>query len=176
MILQELVKTNSWLSVKAILTEIYPEEEPNIDAYEEVFDFLKNAHAEESVYIIVFEEQDDEILVSGMEAYEEEDENGNRTTYSLEFTPWEEWLGMEIDPQTLKNYSELEILAHVLLEMTFVSFDPEEIKEEKKKLEKIINEMENQPEDGQVIDLQQWQGIKKKSGGEEDDKGTERLN
>jgi hypothetical protein len=47
--------------------------------------------------------------------------------YALDFTPWEEWLGMQIDPSTLLEFSESEIIAHCLWEMTFHGFEQNKI-------------------------------------------------
>ena len=40
------------------------------------------------------------------------DEHGVNHSFALEFSPWEEWLGMRISQSTLKKYSELEIIVH----------------------------------------------------------------
>lgn len=61
-------------------------------------------------------------------------------TYAIEFTPWNEWLGMDIEPSTLENLSYEEILGHCLWEMTFVSWDQNEIKEKIEDLGKMVDD------------------------------------
>ena len=47
----------------------------------------------------------------------------SEVSYALEFTPWAEWLGMEIDPASLAEFGEEGVIAHCLWAMTFVDFD-----------------------------------------------------
>ena len=42
---------------------------------------------------------------------------------------WAEWLGMEIDPDTLTRYTEPDIIAHCLWEMTFFGYTLEDIRQ-----------------------------------------------
>jgi hypothetical protein len=62
--------------------------------------------------------------------------------YAIEFSPWSEWLDMDIEENTLKILSNSEILVHALWEMTFISWDEEEIKGEWDKIEKAGKEFE----------------------------------
>jgi hypothetical protein len=64
------------------------------------------------------------------------DEDGDNKVYwdvsgdgwfALEFTPWDEWKGMEILPETLEQFSTAEIAAHCLEEMTFAGFSQQDI-------------------------------------------------
>ena len=66
--------------------------------------------------------------VSGRKTIPEPDIITN--SYALEFTEWKEWLGMELANETVKNFSQLEIIAHCLYEMTFVDYDEEEIQKQ----------------------------------------------
>jgi hypothetical protein len=45
----------------------------------------------------------------------------------IEYCDWKEWIGAEIDSTTLANYSEPEIIAHCLYEMTWGGFSREEV-------------------------------------------------
>ena len=58
---------------------------------------------------------------------------------AIEFTAWSEWLGMPIDTNSLKEFSELEIVAHCLNEMTYAGFEQEEINS---KMDRIKNKAE----------------------------------
>jgi len=46
--------------------------------------------------------------------------------YELDFTSWEEWLGMEVETDTANRMQEVEILAHCLWSMTVVAFNPDD--------------------------------------------------
>lgn len=60
--------------------------------------------------------------------------------WGLDFTPWAEWLGMEVHPETQDKYSPAEIVAHCLWEMTWNGFTEEQINEKKMKLMKGFEE------------------------------------
>ena len=45
--------------------------------------------------------------------------NNSEVSYGIEFTPWEEWLGMTIEPASLEAFDEVAILAHCLWERTW---------------------------------------------------------
>jgi hypothetical protein len=50
---------------------------------------------------------------------------------------------MDIDENTLQDFTELEIIAHCLYEMTFMGFEEEEIQPELDKLKGIADEYKN---------------------------------
>lgn len=52
---------------------------------------------------------------------------GDEITYAIEYTPWEEWLGMKIHPASLLHYNYLQILAYSLWEMTWSGFTQKKI-------------------------------------------------
>lgn len=60
--------------------------------------------------------------------------------WAIEFTPWGEWLGMEIDKDTLAKLSPADILAHCLWEMTFCGYTQEEVDGELKKIEDAVKD------------------------------------
>ena len=62
------------------------------------------------------------------------------TRFPIYFDPWAEWLGMSINAETLKTFSELEIVSHCLFEMTFEGFDEVTIKESADNLNKVSDE------------------------------------
>ncbi len=59
-------------------------------------------------------------------------------TWAIEFTPFEEWLGMIIHRKTLNNFSKLDIIAHCLFEMTWFGFTNKDVKKEAKNLFKRV--------------------------------------
>ena len=101
-----------------------------------------------NISIIVSNEKDtfdDEgyVNVSGKYNYPKENTDEHSYSLALEFTAWNEWLGMDIDKKSLQNFSELEIIAHCLYEMTFMGFEEEEIQAEMNKVEKDIEDYKN---------------------------------
>ena len=106
----------------------YCDSEKSIKDFEKVFLNLKSLKAQEPdidnmlLIIKLIEEENEEIPdwhdVSGFV----EKEN---MLYSLGDTRWEEWLGMKIYPDTMKNYDPIDIIIHCLWEMTFYGYTQE---------------------------------------------------
>jgi len=143
-----LIKSTNWLSAKATLLAIYPEQIESINAYEEVYNKLQTMEPKEvAIDIILTQHYDDETLepscvdVSGINLNATEDDITNGL--AIEFCPWNEWLGMGIDELTLKEFTELEIIAHCLYELTYAGYDENEIQEEFDKIKGIQEEYKN---------------------------------
>ena len=60
--------------------------------------------------------------------------------YAIEFLGWDKWLGMYLAPETLNKFSELEIIAHCLFEMTFVDYEEEAIQQKFKSISDTVEE------------------------------------
>ena len=143
-----LIKSTNWLSVKATLLALYPEQIESIHAYEEVFSKLQTIEPQEvAIDIILTQHYDDETLepscvdVSGINLNATEDDI--TIGLAIEFSPWNDWLGMGIDKSTLKEFTDLEIIAHCLYEMTYAGYDENEIKKELNEIKGIADEYEN---------------------------------
>lgn len=173
----EIVKSNNWLSVEMVLFKLYPDEKKNISGYEEVFNKLRVLQPKKTdISILVSWEKDDfdqtdYVNVSGY--YNNPDKNTGELTNSLaiEFTPWNEWLGMDIDQNTLKTFNELEIISHCLYEMTFVGFEEEEIQAEMDRINGTVEEIKNMTEEEKKEKLKSWDDLKKEW--EQEDKDEE---
>jgi hypothetical protein len=63
-------------------------------------------------------------------------------SFGLDFKPWNEWLGMNLEPNSLEQFSHEEIVAHCLWEMTFYSFDQTRIQAVLEKLNEMIPNLE----------------------------------
>jgi len=142
----ELIRQNSWLSIELTLLGIYPEEKKNISGYEEIFRQLVSMPVIETDMIIEIKREIDDfdneeyIDISGRKKNEPKDQKEQEISYALEFTPWSEWLGMQIDKNSIKNFTELEIISRCLFEMTFIGFDENEIQEELNKINDTVEE------------------------------------
>jgi len=74
---------------------------------------------------------------------------------------------MDLAPETLDNFSELEIISHCLFEMTFCGYEQEEIQEQFDSINKIVDDyksLTDKEKEEQTISLEE---LKKKL----DDKG-----
>ncbi|MCD4669727.1 MAG: hypothetical protein K8S14_04715 [Actinomycetia bacterium] len=142
----ELIRQNSWLSIELTLLDIYPEEKKNISGYEEIFSQFVSMPVIETDMIIEIKREIDDfdneeyIDISGRKKNRPKDQKEQEISYALEFTPWSEWLGMQIDKNSTKNFTELEIISRCLFEMTFVGFDENGIQKELNKINDTVEE------------------------------------
>lgn len=148
MTFKELVQANTWPTISALFLEIYPEAEKNMEGYKIVFEKLTLMDPQETdMSIVVTNEKDDfggeeYIDVSGLYNNPKNDEE--HYSQGIEFTPWREWLGMDISQESLNAFSEEEIIVHCLYEMTYVGFSEEEI-------QKVINRIENSSKEHELL-------------------------
>ena len=171
----QIIRNNSWLSVETVFLKLYPDQKGNISAYEDVFNDLKFMEPAETDMSIQLSWEKDEfdgeeyVDVSGY-GYNQVNENGPANSMALEFTPWEEWMGMDVDKQTLRDFTELEIISHCLYEMTFVSFDQKEIQAKMDELKRMADEIDNISEEEKKARFKSWEDLKKEL---EEDNGDE---
>ncbi|HCS20839.1 MAG TPA: hypothetical protein DIW47_09820 [Bacteroidetes bacterium] len=145
----ELIKSNNWLSVELTLLDLYPGQKDLIEEYKNVFEILKIKEPEDvemnivlTVYDSEFEDDNDTYIdVSGRNRVKDPDSLAD--SYALEFTSWKKWLGMDLAPETIMNFSELEIIAHCLYELTFIGFEELEIQEQFDSIKSSMEEYEN---------------------------------
>ena len=62
--------------------------------------------------------------------------------FALDLEPWTEWLGMEIDADTLAKYSPSDLVAHCLWEMTFCGFDETAIDAQRTEIQRRVDELD----------------------------------
>ncbi len=110
---------NAWEELRT--TEILPSKIESI--------FIENADFEGSPFINVYG------LV--------EDEYGLEKT-GLEYLPWGEWLGLEVE--TDLNLTQVEVLCHILYEMTFNGFSMTDIKRSIIELKRIVDDIDTSEE------------------------------
>lgn len=145
----DLIKNNSWLSIEMLLLKLYPEEKDSLEGYQDVYNKLRFMNPiSKGISIIVktvYDHYDhtEYIDVSGSYNNPKDNTHGHTNSLAIEFTAWNEWLGMDIDEKTSQNFSELEIIAHCLYEMTFIGFEEEEMN----KIEKDVEEYKNMTEE-----------------------------
>lgn len=146
--LYDLIKSNNWLSVELTLLRLYPDQDKMLDEYRTVFEKLISTEPIEYELEIVLTECDsDPIFEDDKETYVDisgrkriPDPNSITEGYAIEFLEWNKWLGMDLAPETINNFSALEIIAHCLYEMTFVGYDEDEIQDQFKSLNDSVEE------------------------------------
>ena len=142
MILDDLMKLVEWDFVAESLRDIYDMSETDLKSHEKIYRLLNDPtstpfptkyririehHTEDpddSYYevhgVTQFKNLGDD---QNIEGYKPEDE----VVCGIEFTPWGEWLGMEIERETLDRFDPPKIVALCLWEMSFSSFDENNI-------------------------------------------------
>ncbi len=161
MTFRQLLKANTWPTISSLFIETYPDADKDMAGYKTVFEKLLIMDAvETNMSIVITKERNDNdeyVEVSGLHNYPKNKEE----TYSqgIEFTPWREWLGMDISKESLTSFSELEIIIHCLYEMTFVGFTEEVIQEKIRSIEKSRKEsksMTKAERDGTTISAEEF--------------------
>ena len=120
MILHTIFKNTNWISVWGQFIGQYPSEAQNEQHYCRIYSKLRETAPLKNSTKLIIDEKISRlnslkmVTVLGILSNSEID-------YALEFNPWEEWLGMEIDHSTLSQYSEIDIVAHCLFEMAYVN-------------------------------------------------------
>ena len=96
---------------------------------------------------------------SRTEEYNPKDPNTTFSLLAIEFTPWNEWLGSNV----ISKYGDIKTIAECLWEMTFIGFEEDEIREEKEKLNRRVEEIENGT--AKLIPMEEvFKNIKEKNG------------
>jgi hypothetical protein len=145
----DLIKANNWLSIELTLLGLYPDQEEMLDEYRTVFEKLQITEpaAYDELEIILTEydcdpnfekEKETYVDVSGQKKIPEPDSITNG--YAIEFLEWDKWLGMDLALETIKNFSDLEIIAHCMYEMTFVAYEEESIQQQFKSISDTVEE------------------------------------
>ncbi len=142
------------------VVELYPDSNPK--AYYHMLNILRDIEPRKSnmfIEVYYYEPTQEAIEKLDDEAYHSVHglENDDITSWALEYTPWEEWLAMEIHEKTIINYTEIDIIGHCLWEMTFMGYDTETIQGQLDEINKRVEEVRN----GEV-ELIPWEEVKER--------------
>ncbi|AOQ24638.1 hypothetical protein MTAT_19830 [Moorella thermoacetica] len=136
---QELFKSVEWDRVAASLVALYPEEKPNLEGYAQVYHRMLSIVPEPNVdgtavFIEPFVDCDGNTYhdVAGVTP-------GCACSFALDFCSFARWASFFVDAKVFDNYSSQDAVAHILYEMTYVSFDDEEISHLRNELEEIVD-------------------------------------
>ncbi len=139
----DLIKTYEWLSVELTLLRLYPDQISLLNEYRNVFEKLNiiEPTAYDELEIVLKEYNSDLYFDSEESSYvdvsgkkKNPDPSSITDSYAIEFLEWDKWLGMDLAKETTKNFSDLEILAHCLYEMTFIDYNEQAIQKQFKSL------------------------------------------
>ncbi|SMD42359.1 hypothetical protein SAMN00777080_0906 [Aquiflexum balticum DSM 16537] len=147
--LYDLIKSNNWFSIELTLLKLYPDQDKMLDEYRNVYEKLKITDPADydELEIILTEYDCDPNFESEKETYVDvsgqkkiPDPTAITNSYAIEFLEWDKWLGMDLAVETIKNFSDLEIIAHSLYEMTYIDYDEETFQEQLKSLNDTVEE------------------------------------
>ncbi|MFA9390605.1 MAG: DUF6557 family protein [Prolixibacteraceae bacterium] len=164
---KELIEEVEWLNVKPTLFSLYPEQKKSISGYEQVFQKLKLMPANESLLTInvvnVIDDFDgtEYADVSAYNCNSMDNPEEQTESFAIEFTPWNEWLGMQIDEISLKEFDKLEIIAHCLYDMTFYGYNEDHIQAELVEIQNSVEELENMTDEEKKTQLKSWEELKR---------------
>ena len=145
--LKEIISQSDWQDVAIAIVTEHPCQRKYLEGFRIVFETLMLIKPTESEYQIRIERRVDmlnsEYSYPDVFGVKESDE----VSYSLVFTSWAEWLGMDVCQETLEALTPNQISAYCLNEMTFFGFTEEQRKREEASLDESIKEAEEHPED-----------------------------
>lgn len=151
--LKDIICQSDWQDVAIAIVTEQPCQRKNLEGFRIVFETLRPMEPTESEYQIRIERR-----LDAMDAgYTYPDvfgvKEGDKNSYSMVFTSWTEWLGMEVCQDTLEALSPCQISAYCLHKMTFFGFTEEKIKSQMDELDASIKEAKEHPEDSQALNL-----------------------
>ena len=164
----ELIASTSWAEVKAALLWLFPDEERQLSGYRKVFWELRRMRPEPDPMRIAIErrptpgydeEPAPEVIGRNGTLNRELDDfkhlgkhataeyGAEETVWSLSLRPWRSWLGMTIEPATLREYSPAQAVAYCLSDMTFHGFSEAESREVSEELQRRTAEVDAMSEE-----------------------------
>lgn len=150
MTLKQLMVRYNWLNVEAVLLQEYPSCKKHLANYEEVYGsllLLGEVSTDLQIYLQAVPDNQNRhnaVEVVGRRRVPHIAEVHLVMPYALHFTPWAEWLSMPVSLRSLAQFSETEIIAHCLVEMTRKGFDEATIQAQAQNLSNVMDEMSAQ--------------------------------
>jgi len=152
MILSELIKKTTWSSVESSLSSLFSdEEEPDLSAFKVFFETLKyditptvshiSLQITRNINPVTGEKG---YRLSGIDLGPKKRRMDVKMLLEKEYTSWEKCLGMEIDDQTLKEFSIVEIIGICMVTVHIINSDPDII------LNELNNYMASRIEDEKI--------------------------
>lgn len=160
--LHELIKNCDRKKVLEYLTKI--DDRNDEEVYSEMLDkLLAMTPADSSDMTILLAQQTDPI---GGDTYIDVCgvKEGDESFYALEFTPWNIWLASEVFQKPIDEFGEAKVVGEIMYEMSFISFDENEISDNYGALSKQVEEIKNGTAKlypaSEVLDSEEMEDIK----------------
>lgn len=162
MTFEQLLHRVQWEDVAQLIPR-WPYDTEDLDGYRQVFEHLKRlVPVPTTMRIVVLErfgprlDEEPVVEVTGRNGQLNRDQDdfqhaegrvdepwaNAKTDFALDFTPWEEWLAMEVAKTSLEVFTEAKIVAHSLWEMTFHGFDEEQVQQTLAELKRRVEEFD----------------------------------
>lgn len=136
--LLDLIQKHPWAEIKTALIRLYPDHESELEGYQKVYKQLQTLTVLPTDRLLhlelVYSEHSGEYELEVKHLSPDQTAKDTSPLVSLEFTPWSKWLSMEITPDSLEHFSEYDLIAHCMYEMTFFGFTQEAIQTTTKEL------------------------------------------
>lgn len=144
---KELLNELTWAQIEEALIRLYMVDEVNLENYMSVVRKLSTMKPVESKMRLCVDwiQDDEKFSFNDKGFWSVYGKDGSEVTWAIEFTKWNELLGMSIDPETANNIelSKADIVAHLLYELTFCGYEEEEIQDKANELNERVEEVKN---------------------------------
>ena len=174
MTLSELLESVTWTETKAALLWSYPDAAGSLEGYRRTLAKLRTLTPAKANMRLILKEALKEDLndrplieVVGRNGQLNRDQSDFRylsysvdseyatseTDFCLGFEPWEQWLGMRIDADTLNRFAPAQVVAHCLWDMTFHGFGQWQVKEVMEEINRRAGEVDAMTEEERKREL-----------------------
>ena len=149
MIFKDLIKKYPWKDVAKNFIRLYPDQLKNLDGYYNTYHELLEKNSKKSnmkidINFVDNKEPEEQYYdVYGTNGEIDLEFTKKEISWALEFSSFSAWLGYTISEKLLEKMSELDIISHCLFEMTFMGYSDKDIKKEKRKLKKSVQDVES---------------------------------
>lgn len=79
--------------------------------------------------------------------------------FDIRATPWERWLGMDLDMETFNNRSVANIVSVCMWGMTLESFDEYDLQIERERIAMVYNEFKALSTEQKLEEIKKWRGF-----------------
>lgn len=144
--LKEIISQVSWMDVAIALVTEHPDQRKSVEEYKAVFESLLTMEPRESDYQIQIERVAD--ILDSRYTYPDVFgvKVGDDKSWSIALSPWAEWIGMDISQKTFDEFSDCQIVANCLYEMTFFGFTEDMVMKKEQDLEESVEKAKAHPE------------------------------
>ncbi len=156
MIFQDLLaKFDDKAIIKQVI-KLYPDQKKNMEGYVRALDEIRNTQpkaTDVSIVVSVVKAKDDPFYEKGDKDWVDIcGVKGEEDRYAIGMTSWREWLSMPISEVSLKSFSELDILAHCLWEMTWYGYSNRRIQRRMGDLRRTVEKIREDEAKGQLTE------------------------